>query len=261
MREQRIEVLLYEQRRLLDAAFDDFIEALTAVAGGQMEHLVRDVRRALRSGELKQLENLAFSLRGRYSRTIRDALVQFMSQAKRIAAAEVGVTPGAPSTAARAEVAVKAGQIADLHAARWQAQTVLDVLNARGAGLTIPAAVAAATEALAERAQRDIQATANIVVNDAINEGRNEGLQAGDIQGYQYSAILDDRTCALCEDLDGMTLVRGDARFDEFNPPIHDRCRCVWIGVLSDEVDFRPEWRDPSADMIAAHGSLIVERN
>lgn len=47
--------------------------------------------------------------------------------------------------------------------------------------------------------------TGAIVVSQAVNRGRQDVFEAhrAKISVYQYSAILDDRTCPICEDPDG----------------------------------------------------------
>jgi SPP1 gp7 family putative phage head morphogenesis protein len=80
-----------------------------------------------------------------------------------------------------------------------------------------------------------------IVVNKAYNEGRDAGFNqyADEIQGYQYSAILDDVTCPLCEALDGQTYKEDDPNLGE-EPPLHNFCRCIIVPILKGEES--PNW-------------------
>lgn len=59
--------------------------------------------------------------------------------------------------------------------------------------------------------------------------------QQGDVKvvSHIFSALLDNRTCALCRDLDGRILQAGDPDYDTFQPPLHNSCRCLFISVTS----------------------------
>ena len=81
--------------------------------------------------------------------------------------------------------------------------------------------------------------TAGLVVSTAINLGRDDVFQTfrNSIQSYQYSAILDDVVCPICEDLDGSVITEAEYRSTPWMPPIHFRCRCIWVAIEADETD------------------------
>lgn len=68
-------------------------------------------------------------------------------------------------------------------------------------------------------------------VADAINQGRkalfNEPALDGFIRGYEYSAIMDDRTTEVCELMNGIK--RRD--FGDLEPPNHFQCRSIIIPI------------------------------
>lgn len=82
-----------------------------------------------------------------------------------------------------------------------------------------------------------------------------------------YSAILDDKVCPLCEELDGMTVEAGAPEFYRWNPPLHGNCRCMWFsevmdmpwkdsfnrGKVDDPEGWRKPWEDPPADLLKYH--------
>ena len=84
-----------------------------------------------------------------------------------------------------------------------------------------------------------ITATAGVIIAQAINAGRDDVFSSNKskISKYQYSAILDDVTCAICEDLDGSVVSEEEYANTQWLPPIHFSCRCIWVAVLSDEED------------------------
>jgi SPP1 gp7 family putative phage head morphogenesis protein len=68
----------------------------------------------------------------------------------------------------------------------------------------------------------------------AFNEGRaNEFRNMDGITAYQYSAILDNRTSAICEKLDG--LIFKPAELNYYNPPNHFMCRSVVVPIFEGE--------------------------
>ena len=86
-------------------------------------------------------------------------------------------------------------------------------------------------------------ATAAILnVAESLNSGREEGFNdiANQIGGYQWSAILDHRTCPICKSLDGTYFEPGDPALARLKPPAHLNCRCVLVGILKEELQNFP---------------------
>lgn len=81
--------------------------------------------------------------------------------------------------------------------------------------------------------------TAAALVSTVINIGRDDVFQqyGTSIYGYQYSAILDDVVCPICEDLDGSVATEAEYFGTIWMPPIHFNCRCIWVAIMSDEQD------------------------
>jgi SPP1 gp7 family putative phage head morphogenesis protein len=72
-----------------------------------------------------------------------------------------------------------------------------------------------------------------------VNKGRKDvfDANANEIYGYQYSALLDNKTCSTCEALDGKVLSEADYQRTSYDPPIHLSCRCLWVAIMRDELD------------------------
>jgi uncharacterized protein with gpF-like domain len=64
-------------------------------------------------------------------------------------------------------------------------------------------------------------------------EDFNDLAEAGRIAGYEYSAVMDDRTSDICADLDGKFFSVQDA--NSVQPPLHFNCRSQFIPVFVDE--------------------------
>jgi SPP1 gp7 family putative phage head morphogenesis protein len=100
------------------------------------------------------------------------------------------------------------------------------------------------------------------LIGDMINLGRDRAAEVAKAQLAQFSAILDDVTCELCEDLDGSIFQVGSPEYETFMPRIHHNCRCIYVYI-------DPEEEDPPAvtrvqiddDEIKKHGTLIKKIN
>jgi len=75
-----------------------------------------------------------------------------------------------------------------------------------------------------------------------VNKGRKDVFadNASDIASYQYSAILDTKTCPICDDLDAKVVDEAEYKRTSFDPPVHHHCRCIWVAILKDELDQPP---------------------
>ena len=90
----------------------------------------------------------------------------------------------------------------------------------------------AAAEAAIDALTRDASA---IVTAGYINHGRDTVFErnAEDIYALQRSELLDERTCAYCESIDGRVIEKDDA-FGR-NTIFHSNCRGIWVAILKDE--------------------------
>lgn len=103
-----------------------------------------------------------------------------------------------------------------------------------------------------------IQSTATITVGDSINIGRGSAARKAGVKGAQWSAILDQRTCPLCEELDGKKISVDNPDFDVFRPPLHQNCRCLLIYIGNNNTGEVYDWETPPAGMVKRHGHLIT---
>lgn len=95
-------------------------------------------------------------------------------------------------------------------------------------------------------------ATANMV-----NVGRNRAAIIAASKIAQYSAILDKRTCPLCKELDSLYAEVGSPDHLEFTPPIHHRCRCIWVYIGNEDTPPTVNFKRPDKPLIDKHGGLV----
>ena len=105
-----------------------------------------------------------------------------------------------------------------------------------GEGMTLQAAQARAAGPTARYHARihryRTETIARTEILTASHEGRRQAWDQGLRQGFispnarqEWSAEVDDRACAICEELD-RTTVRIGEMFPDGDPPIHPMCRC-----------------------------------
>lgn len=59
--------------------------------------------------------------------------------------------------------------------------------------------------------------------------------ESGIVEGYEFSAIIDDRTTEVCQALDGLQIAATAPEVDRISPPLHYNCRSVLNFILTDE--------------------------
>lgn len=74
----------------------------------------------------------------------------------------------------------------------------------------------------------------------------------------EYYAILDKKTCPLCKELDGSVVKVGSLDHQNYMPPIHNRCRCIWV-YFDEEESRQPEynWNAIDEELVLQHGYLV----
>ena len=87
-----------------------------------------------------------------------------------------------------------------------------------------------------------IYASTGAVVNQAINTARNNFFWGNreKIQGFQFSAVMDQKTTAVCASLDQKRFRIEDASALVNRPPLHWNCRSILLPILIGDVE--PEW-------------------
>ena len=87
-----------------------------------------------------------------------------------------------------------------------------------------------------EKGKYKIETIVRTTTSTGYNQGRLQqfGNIADEIQAYEYSAVLDDRTTKhLCKKLNGKILKPNDV--NDYNPPKHFNCRSLLIPIFKDE--------------------------
>ena len=83
---------------------------------------------------------------------------------------------------------------------------------------------------------------------EAINEARYQFFSDPEMDGFvealEYSAVMDDRTTDICQQLDGQTFGIDDEIWATYRPPNHFNCRSILVPVTARDTWTRSD--DPS---------------
>lgn len=104
-------------------------------------------------------------------------------------------------------------------------------------GLPIQSVIEVLDETGKKALQVSTERYARTKFTEVMNKGRREWFEStGVVAGYQYSAILDDRTTTICRGLHGKKFKSGT----EPIPPMHFNCRSLLIPITKFE-EFKPD--------------------
>lgn len=183
----------------------------------------------------------------RYGPAYTSLIVQTMKQsyefAKKGAADELGVDSPATSRETaqlfnQNANAVVQKQLSDL---LFSIKTdVLSEVRRQGIAQTdVPGVIAQVGETFDQFKAAQMAMGGSVAVAIAVNRGRGDVFAANrdQIAVYQYSAILDNKVCPTCRDLDGTTMDYATYANFAWKPPIHIFCRCILVAVYKDQTE------------------------
>ncbi len=81
----------------------------------------------------------------------------------------------------------------------------------------------------------------NVIRTESVSAFNQARLAVGDeaddyIIGYEFSAILDQRTTPQCEAADGLKIRKDDPRIQKLTPPLNYQCRSLLIYIVTDDL-------------------------
>lgn len=227
----------------------DFLEAVKPIWEKIASDTTARVEKLLEAEDYTAITDLEINYADEYRSAIVDQMMDAYNYAKVGAADELEVKAPATPKETKDIITAQAQQIVDKQFAELKFEITNAVTTAQrksqlsvSVQLSIADVMAGIGTLIAGYQDSKLGITAGIVSTIGINIGRDDVFKSNktSISSYQYSAILDDATCAICEDLDGMVLDQKQYEDTEWTPPIHFNCRCIWVAILEDEED-QPE--------------------
>lgn len=224
----------------------DFLQAVKPIWDKISSDTKDRVQKLLEAEDYTAIQDLEINFGDEYRAAIVDQMMDAYNYAKVGAADELEVKAPATPKDTKDMIDAQAQQIVDKQFAELKFEITNAVTTAQrkaqlsvATELSIADVVGTIGTLIAGYQDSKLGITAGIVSTLGVNIGRSDVFKSNEskISKYQYSAILDNDTCPICEDLDGMVLDQQQYDDTVWTPPIHFNCRCIWVAILEDEQD------------------------
>lgn len=240
--------------------------ALVAITKKQKERIKKTVERLYNEGKVKDLDKVKIGYRGSYEKEWKSSLLALFI----IGAEEEIKRSGLEvendvliSKDERQVLADNASMIAKLQLDGLENKVRSELLRASDLSLPKSAAIALAASIFTDFIAKDGELDKSIqrAVVWGVRQGKVAVAERSQkvVSAKVWSAVLDDKTCPLCEELHGMYIPADSSAFTQFVPPVHWRCRCEEILIYDDEPKGEDEkpFKKPSKELVKRYGGLI----
>lgn len=236
--DKKLNSLEAEYERTIRPIYDEIVVKATAKIDGYLE--------SKSYGKITEKNIIDENLRNQYVRAIKESGLEAYVYGKNGASDELGVKAPVTPKESKDFFRDNATSVADKQFADLTFRITNEVTKCRRkdqlSKFSIGDILAKITAVFSAFYTDNMALSAAAVVAIGVNRGRKDVFQdnTSDIASYQYSAILDTKTCPICDDLDGSVVDESEYKRTEFDPPIHHHCRCIWVAILKDELDQPP---------------------
>lgn len=224
--EEKVQFATIEQK--LDQTTDRFVSDLAKYLQSARDDVIVRAKRLRKRGwsQLREMSVRANFVGYRsYLKTHMNDLYQ---TSKTLAAKEMGVSGPVTSEAFSQWLDSKAQIVSRLHVSLLDAK-IQTALLARTKGQTVEEVIGGVFD---DFATKELAKGGGLLGVLSLQGGRRDVIQRyqEEIQTLTWSAILDQRVCAVCAFLDGLTWYADDASV--VWPPIHWECRCILVPTM-----------------------------
>jgi len=237
-----------EITKQLDSAEEKLINAVSSVQKRQIDKLVDVVAKIIEKKDMGRLEDIDVPFRAEVSQEIESVLMELYQygrqQVKKELATQKGnklaepwTEPLGPSEVALIKEFLKtrAKANANLLATKLKSAVTFEALRQVKEGIVDKVLL---TKVMTDLSGKELVATAQYSISESFNWGRSAEAEKyrDDIDRAQYSSILDENTCSICEPLDGEEWDYDDPRTEKYasgNPDCEGktRCRCLLVYI------------------------------
>ena len=236
--DKKLNTLEAEFERTARPIYDEIVKGAVAKVDGYLEAKEYD--------KITEKNIFDENLKNQYTRAIKESGLEAYVYGKNSSADELGVKTPATPKESKDFFRDNAKSVADKQFSDLTFKITSKVSEARRKDqlskkndLSIGEVIASINELFKEFYDSVIGLTASAVVAMGVNRGRKDTFADNEdrISEYQYSAILDAKTCPICDDLDGSVVDEAEYKKTSFDPPVHHHCRCIWVAILEDELE------------------------
>jgi len=240
-------VAFSEIEEKLDSAEQDIIKNASEVQRKQIDKLVDIAAKIIEGKKIERLDDIDIPFRADMANAISATLRDLYKYGREQVKAELAKQSKMAETPIETDdidlimeflkTRAKAG--ANILAAKLKTTLTFEALNQIRQGVFDRAIL---FKALADLSDRELKNLASYSVSEAFNFGRSAEAEKhkDTIKKVQYSAILDDDTCAACDRMDGEEWDYDDpdtAKYARGNPDClgGNRCRCLLVYIYNSE--------------------------
>lgn len=255
----------------LNAAEGQVVTQLASILDTEHERVLRQLAAILKKGTEAEVLAALGTIELKAGPPVARAWTDLMGEVGQLAIDQIrgeladfeDVLPIAVGPKGRALFRSYAQTSADRAVTSLLTEVRLSLLNAYTSNVSRPgmaAIVGQVFDAYVGSEAKPVRLTTRMLSAKSLNYSRADAIERGGIPlaGAQYSAILDRRTCELCEELDEKVIPIEHTDLARFTPPVHHNCRCVWVWITRDEADFTPTWTTPAASKVDRFGGLVI---
>ena len=236
---------------------------IDTITADQKADLLKQVQRAVEKNDIVSIGTLRAKYTGDLSSALTNVQKEMFEAGKISASTEMNVRVA--GTAREVMGALKVGNdklvqkmTSDMESA---ASLAVSQTIARKGGSISGTGTAEAVNAASQAIDKVLESKGRLntlTLMGSLNLGRASVFERypEKVYGFQYSAIVDDKTTDLCLSLDGRVVAAGSADFYSYGPPQHYECRSLWVEILQEE-EFKPD-TDDIPSKITANSSIDV---
>ncbi len=255
----------------MDTLENEFVDNLRPIFNKVTDQALDDVRPLLDAGDISKLDELVMKFPNEYKKVIRSTMEEGYNFAKKGASAELESKVPATPAESKDFVNQTAQSITDKQLEDLRFIITSTITGEFHKGQLSNEKVNLSADDVVEQLQAQfdeffsgkIALTGGVIVAEAINRGRDDVFSKykNKIATYTFSAILDRKTCQLCESLDGSVVTEEEYRNTRFVCPLHYLCRCIWVAILKTDPNIPDETGFPEgiADLIDKFQTLSKE--
>ncbi len=255
-------------KRSMDT-FDQILsEKVGEITAKQKEDLLNQVKKAVENNDIRAVGTIKAKYTNELSQALTDVQKELFEIGKKTASTEMNVK--VPPTKAEVRGAMRiqndaivAGLVSNMETS---AKTTVTELASKKGGEISQVGTTEAVGAVSTNLDKTITKAKNTMdtlgITGAVNMGRTVIFERypTKIYGFQYSAILDERTTDTCRSLDGRVVKTGSQAYYDYSPPRHYNCRSIWVEVLHEET-YKPKFtgipsKIPANSTIQSHKKL-----
>ena len=212
---------------------------LIGVIREDLDTNVKRVQNRLKAGDIAGISAVVLISANKLNAILNKYIKDSYEQGKNMAAKEMKVPKPVTPTIKTQLMNLDSSMIAEKMATDIDLAAKQKARDGFAKNVATAAIVASVISAAQKKAAQGVAHAVGNIIGENLNKGSRLVYEqnAVSIQGFQRSEILDNRTCAMCEELDEQ-IVTFDDPFSQLDE-VHDNCRGRWVPIVIGE-EFDP---------------------